>query len=66
MLHVTSSNAYGVVDYSIDKESDVELLPKRGLTTGSNATLTLGGIMRLWFFTQASEENKDGIWDELK
>lgn len=65
MFKITDSNRYGVVSYSLQSENDIDLLPKKGLISGSDATLTKGGIMRLWFFTEGNNE-EEGVWEELK
>ena len=54
-----------LIERGVQSESDVDLLPKKGLTSGSDATLTKGGIMRLWFFTEGNNE-EEGVWEELK
>lgn len=64
MYKVLECSNSGVVKYACSKESDIDLLPKRGITIGSMAKLiTLGG-MRLFVFRQ-EDENTDGMWVEM-
>lgn len=68
MYKLIKGGIYGVQDYSLDNESDVDLLPKRGLATTSSAMLCRGGDVRIWFFTRNIDpitgKEIDGQWDE--
>ncbi|MGL5327747.1 MAG: hypothetical protein ACRDD7_00670 [Peptostreptococcaceae bacterium] len=66
MVTMIESNRFGTVSYSITNTSDVNNLPKRGLTTGSTAILyATDGNIRVWNFIANENKELDGTWAEM-
>lgn len=65
MIEKLSSNAYGVVRYSVGSEDEIKDLPKKGIKSGSEAELVEDdGNFRIFKFKRASK-NEDGKWIEI-
>lgn len=64
MHKILKCSPTGVAEYCITKEEDIEKLPKRNITIGSTAQLINIDGLRVFMFTQESE-NIDGQWIEL-
>ena len=62
-----SESKYGVVEYIITSEEDVNELPTKGLTTSSIAKLiNEDGTIRIFiYYNENLENNEEGIWFEI-
>ena len=62
-----SESKYGVVEYIITSEEDVNELPTKGLTTSSIAKLiNEDGTVRIFiYYNENLENNEEGIWFEI-
>lgn len=66
MINLIDNNKFGVNHYAMTDLNDLEILIKKGLATGSTATLyTQDGNMRIWVFLIEEDLSKDGKWIEL-
>lgn len=48
--------------YTLQKEADLDTIPKKGLDTGSCAILYKPTI-KIWFYTANEDPDLDGTWD---
>ena len=62
-----SESKYGVAEYIITSEEDVNKLPTKGLTTSSIAKLiNEDGTVRIFiYYNENLENNEEGIWFEI-
>ena len=62
-----SESKYGVAEYIITSEEDVNELPIKGLTTSSTAKLiNEDGTIRIFiYYNENLKKNEEGIWFEI-
>lgn len=62
-----SESKYGVAEYIITSEEDVNELPTKGLTPSSIAKLiNEDGTIRIFiYYNENLENNEEGIWFEI-
>ena len=55
----------GIVEYILETEGDIALLPKKGVETYSKAFLVLDGATRTFiYYNEKIKKNEEGIWFE--
>lgn len=68
MYKVLSTTDKGVVQYAITELSDLELLPKKGITVTSTAILInpeLGLKVFMFYDADGDKSTEDGQWIEI-
>ena len=64
LIKVIDRNSYGVVTYAATDIGDIDLLPRKGLSSTSTCQLITASGLRVFMFTQDDPE-QDGMWVEI-